>query len=33
MTPYMTAQDTLYRMPLNIPDMRPGDNQKFTTRR
>lgn len=33
-TLYMTAQSTLYRMPLKIPGIRPGgNNQKFADRR
>jgi sugar lactone lactonase YvrE len=33
-TLYMTAQGTLYRMPLNISGIRPGgDNQKLTSQR
>ena len=32
-TLYMTAQGTLYRMPLKIPGIRPGDNQKLAAQR
>ena len=32
-TLYMTAQGTLYRMPLNISGVRPGDNQKLAAQR
>ena len=31
-TLYMTAGDRLYRMPLNIPGIRPGESQKFAGR-
>jgi hypothetical protein len=29
----MTAQGTLYRMPLKIPGIRPGGNQKLAAQR
>jgi len=32
-TLYMTAQGTLYRMPLKIPGIRPGDSQKLAAQR
>jgi gluconolactonase len=32
-TLYITAQNTLYRMPLNIPGIRPGDDQKLAAQR
>jgi hypothetical protein len=33
-TLYMTAKGTLYRMPLNIPGIRPGGaNQKLAAQR
>ena len=32
-TLYMTAQGTLYRMPLKIPSIRPGDSQKLAAQR
>jgi len=32
-TLYITAQNTLYRMPLIVPGIRPGDNQKLAAQR